>query len=87
MLWDTCKYIHKMERRLKELPHECEYESLIYERGTYFAFLQSMLETMRPVIGGLFVGLAFKAGRRYPKECRQVRLDVDRKLTAAIEQW
>ena len=86
-LWDTCKYIRRMERRLKEMPHECEYESLLYKHGTHFAFPQSMLDIMIPVIGSLFVGLAFKAGRKYPKECKQARLDIDRNLTAAIKQW
>ena len=40
-----------------------------------------------PVIGNLFVGLAFKAGRKDPKEWKQTRLDIDRKLTEAIKQW
>ena len=87
VLWDTCKYIRRMEQRLKERPHECEYESLLYEHGTHFAFPQSMLDMMMPVIGNLFVGLAFKAGRKYPKECKQSRLDIDRRLSDAITQW
>ena len=87
VLWDTCKYIRRMEQRLKERPHECEYESLLYEHGTHFAFPQSMLDMMMPVIGNLFVGLAFKAGRKHPKECKQTRLDIDRKLTATIKKW
>lgn len=86
-LWDTCKYIRRMEQRLRERPHECEYESLLYEHGTHFAFPQSMLDIMMPVIGNLFVGLAFKAGRKYPKECKQARLDIDRRLSDAITQW
>ena len=87
VLWDTCKYIRRMERRLTEKPHECEYESLLYEHGTHFAFPQSMLDIMMPVIGNLFVGLAFKAGRKYPKECKQTRLDIDKRLSKAILQW
>ena len=87
VLWDTCKYIRRMEQRLKEQPHECEYESLLYEHGTHFAFPQSMLEIMMPLIGNLFVGLAFKAGHKHPNECKQTRQDIDRKITAAIEQW
>lgn len=87
VLWDTCKYIRRMEQRLEEKPHECEYESLLYEHGTHFAFPQSMLDIMMPVIGGLLVGLAFKAGRKHSKECKQTRLDIDRKLTAAITKW
>ena len=58
-----------------------------YEHGTHFAFPQSMLDIMMPVIGNLFVGLAFKAGRKHPKECKQTRLDIDRKLAAAIKEW
>lgn len=87
VLWDTCKYIRRMEQRLRERPHECEYESLLYEHGTHFAFPQSMLDIMMPVIGNLFVGLAFKAGRKHPKECKQTRLDIDRRLSDAITQW
>ena len=87
VLWDTCKYIRRMEQRLKERSHECESESLLYAHGTHFAFPQSMLDIMMPVIGNLFVGLAFKAGRKHPKECKQTRVDIDRKLTAAIKQW
>ena len=87
VLWDTCKYIRRMERRLAEKSHECEYESMLYEHGTHFAFPQSMLDIMMPVIGGLFVGLAFKAGRQHPKECKAARVDIDRKLTDAIQIW
>ena len=87
VLWDTCKYIRRMERRLAKTPHECQYESLLYEHGTHFAFPQSMLDIMMPVIGNLFVGVAFKAGRKYSKECKQTRLDIDRRISAAILKW
>ena len=87
VLWDTCKYIRRMEQRLEEIPHECEYEALLYEHGTHFAFPQSMLDIMMPLIGSLFVGVAFKAGRCFPKECKKARVDIDNKLTAAIRAW
>lgn len=87
VLWNTCKYIRRMEQRLEENPHECEYKSLLYEHGTHFAFPQSMLDLMMPLIGGLFVGLAFKAGRQHPKECKATRVDIDCKLTDAIQNW
>lgn len=32
-----------MEQRLKERPHTCEYETLIYEHGTHFVLPESML--------------------------------------------
>ena len=87
VLWDTCKYIRRMMKRLDELPHNCAAEALLYEHGTHFVFPQSMLTTMLPVGSGLLIRLMFKAGRNYPKECRQTRLDIDRKLSQAIAEW
>ena len=86
-LWDTCKYIRRMLARLDDRPHECEVEALLYEHGTHFVFPQSMLKTMLPIGSGLLVRLMFKAGRDYSKECRQTRLDIDRKLSHAIAEW
>ena len=87
VLWDTCKYIRRMEHRLEEKSHDCVYESFLYEHGTHFTFPQSMLEIMMPLLGSLFVGIAFKAGRKHPKECKQTRINIDRRLTDAILNW
>lgn len=87
VLWDTCKYIRRMVERLKALPHESEYEALLYEHGTHFAFPQSLLKIMLPVGSGLLIRFAFQAGRKYPKECRETRIDIDEKLSAVISSW
>lgn len=34
--WEAGKYIRRMDRRLKERPHTCEYVPLVYEHGTHF---------------------------------------------------
>ena len=59
MLWDTCRYIRRMESRLAELPHACVCESWLYEHGTHFAFPQSMLKQMLPVGDRLLVAPVF----------------------------
>lgn len=87
VLWDTCKYIRRMTKRLEALPHVCKAETLIYEHGTHFVFPESMLKTMIPVGSGLLVRLMFKAGREYPKACRQTRIDIDEKLSRSILDW
>lgn len=87
VLWDTCKYIRRMTKRLEVLPHECEAEMLIYEHGTHFVFPESMLKTMIPVGSNLLIRLMFRAGREYPKECRQTRIDIDEKLSRSILDW
>lgn len=45
VLWDTCKYIRRMNKRLNALPHQCETQTLIYAHGTHFVFPESMLKT------------------------------------------
>ena len=87
VLWDTCKYIRRMEKRLTDLPHECAYETLLYEHGTHFVFPQSMLKMMLPVGSGLLVSVAFKAGRKFPKECKETRINIDNKLSEVISKW
>ena len=87
VLWDTCRYIRRMEERLDRLPHECRFEAWTYLHGTHFAFPQSMLKKILPVGSSLLVGMMFKAGREYPKECRRTRDDIDRKLSSVLRNW
>lgn len=87
VLWDTCKYIRRMAERLRSMPHDCKYKTMIYEHGTHFVFPESMMKIMLPVGSGLLVRLAFQAGRKYPKECRAARIDIDRTLAGIIRGW
>ncbi len=86
-LWDTAKYIHRIEKRLAEKPHDCEAETIVYPHGTHFVFPEGMMKTMLPIGSSLFVKLAFRAARQFPEECRQTRKDIDRRMTAAICTW
>lgn len=87
VLWDTCKYIRRMEKRLAGLQHDSTFESWLYEHGTHFAFPESMLRMMLPVGSGLLVSFMFKAGKEHPKECRETRIDIDRRLKKALAEW
>ncbi len=87
VLWDTCRYIRRMEKRLVSLPHDSAFESWLYEHGTHFAFPESMLKMMLPVGSGLLVSYMFRAGKEHKKECRDTRIDIDRKLKKALADW
>ena len=87
VLWDTCRYIRRMEERLSRLPHDCAWEALLYPHGTHFVFPDSMLRSMLPLVSGVLVKLMFRAGREHPKECRATRVDIDRRLQAALQAW
>ena len=87
VLWDTAKYIRRMRQRMKEYPHTCRLESVIYEHGTHFVFPESMLKMMLPVGSGFFMKMAFQAARKYQKECQRARLDIDKRVRNAVEEW
>ena len=87
VLWDTCRYIRRMEERLNQRPHNCTWESLLYEHGTHFVFPDSMLRSILPFFSGLLVKTMFKAGKEYPKECRETRRDIDERLSRIIREW
>ena len=86
-LWDTCRYIRRMTARLRSLPHSCKAAALIYPYCSHFVFPQSMLEGVLPVGSGLLLRFAFRTLREHPKECRDARMDIDRKLRRIIRKW
>lgn len=87
VLWNAARYIERMKNRLNELPHDCSVETYVYEHGTHYVFPESLMKIMLPVGAGLFVKLAFKAAKEYPKECKETRIDIDEKITRAIIDW
>lgn len=86
VLWDTCRYIKRMEERLERLPHECTHEAMLFDHATHFVFPQSMLMYMVPVAGNLMTRL-FRAGREHPRECRAARKAIDVHLRDVISRW
>ena len=79
--------ICRMEQRLKERPHICEYETLIYEHGTHFVLPESMLRIALPIGVKFVLKFVFRAAKEYPDECEAARKDIDKKVSAALKEW
>ena len=86
VLWEAAKYVRRMEERLKTHPHECKVEAFVYKHGTHFVFPEGMVKTMLP-IGGDLITRVFAAGRKYPRECKETRIDIERNVTRIIKKW
>lgn len=86
-LWDAAKYIERIKKRLENKPHTCEVETVIYDHCTHFVFPDGMLKIMFPIGSALFVKLAFVAAKKYPKECKKARIDIDYRMTKVISDW
>ncbi len=87
VLWDTCKYIRRMEERLIRLPHDSAFEAWLYRHGTHFVFPESLLKMILPVGSGLLVSMMFRAGKEHPEECQKTRIDIDRRLKKLLAEW
>ena len=88
VLWDTCKYIRRMMKRLEEKEHACTFEAVLKEHATHFILPDSMLSGMAPLwLVDFFVKLAFKEAKGFTKECRQARRELDERIRSAIARW
>ena len=88
VLWDTCKYIRRMMKRLTEKEHQSTFEAVLKEHGTHFVLPESMLSKMAPSwLIDFFVKLAFKEAKGFTKECRHTRIEIDEKTRKAISEW
>ena len=85
--WEAGKYVRRMDQRLKEHPHTCEYDALVYEHGTHFVLPETLLRIALSVGLKFVLKFVFKAAKDYPKECEATRKDIDRRLSAALKEW
>ena len=86
-LWDTVKYIKRMEQRLQNKTHACSYAAYIYEHGTHFVFPQTLLRKIFPVAADWIVTKCFSAAKQYPAACRATRMDLDQKIHTELMNW
>lgn len=86
-LWNAGRYVKRAEKRLSEKPHDCEVEALVYKHGTHFVFPESLLKKIFPIGSGLLLKVMFKAAKEFPKECKETRNDIDKRLSKAIKEW
>ena len=86
-LWNAAKYVKRAEKRLSEKSHDCEVEALVYKHGTHFVFPESLLKKIFPIGSGLLLKVMFKAAKEFPKECKETRIDIDKRLSKVIKEW
>jgi len=86
-LWDTAKYITRIEERLNRIPNDCDCEAVIYEHATHFVFPESMIKMLFPIGSALLIKQCFSAAKQYPSECLYARKDIDRILKRTIRSW
>lgn len=87
VMWDACKYIRRMEKRIKERPHTCTLETHLYKHGTHFVFPEGLARKILPIGINLLLPFVFREARGFTKECQKTRRDIERTLVVAIRKW
>lgn len=59
----------------------------VYEHGTHFVLPESLLRMALPVGLKFVLRFIFRAAKEYPDACEATRIDIDRKLSAALKEW
>lgn len=78
--WDTCAAAERMSKSLEEHRFQYHVDKIIYEHGNHL--------TLPEVIPGIGILSRTKIeGRRYPKECKAVRVDIKNKIEAILNEW
>ena len=85
-LWNTGKYIRRMDERLKKTPHKCDYEVLVYKYGTHFVFPETLIKLLVPGFSKFVMKFIFKSAKEHADECRQTRIDIDLKLRKVMRE-
>lgn len=87
VLWDTCKYIRRMKKRMHEKKGKAECYAFLYEHGTHFIFPENMLRKLLPIGINIILPLVFKEAKGYTKECRETRVSLEQHLIKQIMEW
>jgi len=88
VVWDTCRAIRRMQKRLEETGSGCRCEALIYQHCSHFIFPESLLRLFLPAfVVDWILPLVFRETRGYVRECRESRIDLDRHIRGMIREW
>lgn len=86
-LWEAGKYVRRMDQWLQKHPHECDYEAVTYPHGTHFVLPESMLRMTLPIGLKFVMRFLFCSAKQYPNACEAARNDIDKRLSAALQEW
>lgn len=86
-LWNAAKYVKRAEKRLTEKSHDCDAEFVTYKHGSHFVFPESLFKTIFPIGANILLKVMFKAAKEFPEECKETRIDIDKRLSKAIKEW
>ena len=88
VMWNTCRGISRMKKKLEESECDCSLEVLIYDHCSHFIFPESMMKLLLPgFLVDLILPRFFSETKGFVKECRRSRIDLDEHIQSTIKEW
>lgn len=76
-----------MQERIEEKGCSSSPLYLVYDHGTHFVFPQKMLKMFLPICSSLFVKIFFRDAKKFGKECKETRIDIENNLVNEFKKW
>lgn len=85
-MWNSVDSINNMASRLKEKNFKFEVKVFTYQYGTHFILPQPIFKYLKN-IGGEFIIKKFQSGKKYSKECKESRINLDKEIIEFVDKW
>ncbi len=87
VMWNTCRGISRMEKKIEESENNCNLEVLIYDHCSHLIFPESMVKLLFPgFVVDLLLPLLYSETKGFVKECRKSRIDLDEHIQSAFKE-
>lgn len=88
VMWNTCRGISRMKKKIEESNSDCKLEVLIYEHCSHFIFPETMMQLILPrFMVDIILSRFYSETKGYTKECRKSRIDLDNHIQSLFKEW
>ncbi len=88
VMWNTCRGISRMKKKIEESNSNCKLEVLIYEHCSHFIFPETMMQLILPrFMVDIILPRFYSETKGYTKECRKSRIDLDNHIQSLFKEW
>ena len=88
VMWNTCRGISRMKKKIEESNSNCKLKALIYEHCSHFIFPETMMKLILPrFMVDIILPRFYSETKGYTKECRKSRIDLDNHIQSLFKEW
>ncbi len=88
VMWNTCRGISRMKKKIEESNSNCKLEVLMYEHCSHFIFPETLMQLILPkFMVDIILPRFYCETKGFVKECRKSRIDLDNHIQTIFKEW